>query len=61
MWRDSFYGLLVGTLALAVVPSLWDSPWAVPCAAVSIPILAILGFFIGRALDAKDEIEELTR
>lgn len=61
MWRDAFYGLLVGVLALALVPSLWDSTWAVPCAAASIPILAILGFFIGRALDTRDEIKDLTR
>ena len=61
MWRDAFYGLLVGALALAIVPAVWDSPWAAPCSAAAIPILAVLGLFIGRALDTRDEIKDLTR
>lgn len=61
MWRNTVYGLVLGILILLIVPSIWASPWAMPCSAGSIPILAILGFFIGRAFDAKKTIQDLMR
>ena len=61
IWRGSFYGMLVGALALAIVPLFVDSPLAVPCSAASIPILAIFGFFIGRAFDTREELKDLMR
>jgi len=61
VWRYAFYGFALGALGVAVVPLLWESPWAVPCAAVSALILAILGLFIGRAADTRDSLKELTK
>ena len=61
VWRDGFYGFLLGVLALAIVPRLWASPWAVPCSAGSAILLAIIGLFIGRAEDARDSLRDLTR
>ena len=61
MWRYAFYGFALGALGVAVLPLVWKSPWAVPCAAASALILAIFGLFVGRAADARDSLKELTK
>lgn len=61
MWTGAFYGLVVGALALAIVPAVWDSVWATPCTAASIPLLAILGLLFGRAFDSRDELKDLIK
>jgi hypothetical protein len=61
MWKDAFYGLSVGVLAIAVVPLVWSSPWSLSCAAGSAVMLAIIGLFIGRAQDTRDSLRDLTR
>jgi hypothetical protein len=60
-WRGVLYGLLLGTAAFIAVPIFWHSPWAAPCSGVSIPALGVLGFLLGRALDARDSLNELLR
>ena len=60
-WRGVFYGLVGGVLLVIVLPVVWASSWAVLCSAASIPILAIVGFFFGRAVDTKEEIKDLVR
>jgi len=61
LWRYAFYGFALGALGVAVVPLVWKSPWALPCAAASALMLAMLGLFIGRAVDARDSLKELTK
>lgn len=60
-WRGAFYGLVGGVLLVVVLPAVWASSWAIMCSAASIPILAIVGFFFGRAVDTKEEIKDLVR
>ena len=61
MWRYAFYGFSLGVVGLAVLPLVWKSPWALPCAAASALILAIFGLFVGRAADTRDSLKELTK
>jgi hypothetical protein len=61
MWKGAFYGLTLGVLALALVPMLWVSPWALPCSAAVALMLSIMGFFIGRAQDTRDSLRDLVR
>jgi len=58
-WKGFFYGLVLGTLVLLVVPLLWLSPWAVPCSAATIVVFAIVGVIIGRAIDTRENIKDL--
>ena len=60
-WKGFFYGVLIGTMFLIILPSLWVSSWAVPCASASIVIFAIFGVVLGRALDTRDNINELMK
>ena len=61
VWRGFFYGLVLGTLVLIVVPLFWISPWAVPCSAATIVVFAILGASFGRAIDTRENIKDLIK
>ncbi len=61
MWRYAFYGFAVGVLGVAVLPLVWNSPWAVSCAAATALMLAIFGLLIGRAADTRDSLKDLTK
>jgi len=60
-WKGFFYGILLGTLLLIVVPLFWISPRAVPCSAFAIVIFAIFGLVVGRAIDTRENIKDLMR
>ena len=59
--EGAFYGLSVGALTLAILPSVWPSPWALPCAGGLTLFLSILGLLIGRAADTRDSLRDLIR
>jgi hypothetical protein len=60
VWRYAFYGFVVGALGVAVVPVLWDSPWALTCTAGATVFLVVIGVFVGRAADTRDSLKDLT-
>ena len=60
-WKGFFYGLVLGTLVLLVVPLFWLSPWAVPCSAATIVVFVIFGVIMGRAIDTRENIKDLIR
>jgi hypothetical protein len=60
-WKGFFYGLVLGTVVLLIVPMLWISPWAIPCSAGAIVVFAIFGVIVGRAIDARENIKDLMR
>ena len=60
-WKGAFYGLLLGTVGLIVLPTYWISPWAFPSAAATIVVFIVMGVIIGRAFDTRDEIKKLMR
>ena len=57
--RGAVIGAFIGILILAFVPLIVDSPWTDVLGILSIVMLAIFGFFMGRALDARDRLKEL--
>jgi hypothetical protein len=61
IWKGLFYGLVLGTLVLIILPLFWISPWAVPCSAATIVVFAILGAAFGRAIDTRENIKNLMR
>jgi hypothetical protein len=60
-WKGFFYGLVLGTVVLLIVPMFWISPWAIPCSAASIVVFALFGVMIGRAIDTRENIKDLMR
>ena len=60
-WKGFFYGALLGTAVLLIVPIFWISPWAIPCSAATIVVFAIFGVMLGRAVDSREKIKDLMR
>ena len=60
-WRGFFYGAVLGTVVLIILPIFWISPWAVPCSAMTIVVFAIVGVIIGRAVDTRENIKDLIK
>lgn len=60
-WKGFFYGALLGTVVLLIVPIFWVSPWAIPCSAIAIVVFAIFGVMLGRAIDTRENIKNLMR
>ena len=60
-WRGFFYGVVLGTVVLIILPLFWISPWAVPCSASTIVVFAIIGVIIGRAIDTRENIKDLIK
>ena len=60
-WKGFFYGLVLGTVVLLIVPMLWVSPWAIPCSAATIVVFMIFGLAVGRAIDTRENIKDLMR
>jgi hypothetical protein len=61
IWKGAFYGLTLGVLAIAVVPTIWVSPWALPCSAGAAVMLTIFGLLVGRAQDTRDSLRDLVK
>ena len=61
IWRGAFYGLVLGLITMAVLPTLWISDKAWIVAIVSSTILVILGVLIGSALDYRDNLRDLSK
>jgi VIT1/CCC1 family predicted Fe2+/Mn2+ transporter len=57
--RGALIGAFIGVLILAFTPLIIDSPWTNVIGILSIVMLTIFGFFMGRALDARDRLKEL--
>jgi len=60
-WKGFFYGAVLGTLIMVVLPLIWVSRWATLCSTISIIILPLIGVLFGRAFDTRDEIKKLAR
>ena len=54
-------GLLIGVLALIVVPEFVDPPWGDIIGFGAIVFLAFIGFLLGQAMDVRDSIRDLVK
>ena len=61
IWKGFFSGLLLGVVALLVIPTLWQSSWAIAVSLVILVVLILFGIVIGRAIDARESIKDLMR
>jgi hypothetical protein len=60
-WKGFFYGVAIGTGLLIILPFFISASWVVPCASISIVLFGVFGLLLGRAVDAREEIKDLTR
>ena len=53
-------GALLGVLVIILLPYFWPDPRAYLVALVALLFLVAVGYVLGRALDARDELRDLT-
>ncbi len=61
LWKVPFYALLLGTILLLALTSLWNSVWAWVSGGAAMLIFVIVGFVIGQALDLRDRIKDYSK
>lgn len=61
VWKNFFYSLITGLLALVVIPVLWPSTYAFLCVGGGTLALLIFGLIVGKAMDSRDEIKNLIK
>jgi Flp pilus assembly protein TadB len=61
IYKSPFYGLLLGLLAMIILPILWVSPWAFWVALGATGFFVLLGALIGRAQDIRDELRDISK
>lgn len=60
-WRGFLLGMALGVVVLILLPSFVDPPMSDFIGFGAIIFLAIIGFLLGQAMDARDRINELMR
>lgn len=62
-WKDiphlvkvPFYGLILGIVVIFVLPTFWDSPYAIYVGAGATALFMIFGAILGNSLDLRDDI-----
>ncbi len=61
IWKNLIFSLVVGVLAVVIVPAVWPSSYALLCAGAGTLIVLVFGTVVGRAMDSRDEIRRLTK
>lgn len=60
-WTGTLFGSVFGAIAVIVLPLFMDPKLAVVVGLVVLGFLALMGFLIGRARDAQDDVADLLR
>jgi hypothetical protein len=58
IYRSPFIGLLLGLVVLFILPSLWNSSWALWVGLGVTVFSVIIGAMIGNALDIRDNLKD---
>jgi hypothetical protein len=58
VYRSPFIGLLLGVVAMFVIPAVWDSPWSFWIAVGATVFFVFLGIFTGSAQDTRDNLRD---
>jgi hypothetical protein len=61
VWRWAFYGLILGLLTMAVLPTLWVSENSFLFSILAAVIWVVLGIMIGSAIDYRDRLRDLSK
>jgi len=55
--KSPFYGLIAGVILIIVLPTVWDSPYAIIAAGAATVFFIIFGVVVGNALDIRDNLK----
>jgi VIT1/CCC1 family predicted Fe2+/Mn2+ transporter len=58
-WRGLLLGAFLGVVVLVILPNFIESVWAEVIGVAAIFSLMLIGFAIGQAADARDELRDL--
>jgi hypothetical protein len=58
MIKSPFYGLLVGVLVIAILPKIWNSPYATLAGTGATVLFIIFGLILGNSLDLRDNLRD---
>jgi Flp pilus assembly protein TadB len=61
IWKGILFGMSFGVIAILILPIFMDTALAVTVGIIVLVVATIMGFFVGRAADARDDIQELLR
>ncbi len=61
IWKGLLFGMLFGVIAILVLPLFMESPTAIAVGIIVLVVATIMGFLVGRAADARDDIQDLLR
>lgn len=53
-----FYALIIGVIVIFVLPTLWDSPYAIFAGVAATAIFVIFGLILGNTIDLRDDIKD---
>ncbi len=56
--KSPFYGLILGVIVVFVLPTFWDSPYAIIVGAGTTLLFIIFGLILGNSLDLRDSIRD---
>jgi hypothetical protein len=56
--KSPLYGLLIGVIVTAVLPNVWESPYAVITGTGATILFIIFGVIVGNTLDLRDDIRD---
>ncbi|MDP2776471.1 MAG: hypothetical protein Q8O48_02415 [Anaerolineales bacterium] len=58
IFKSPFYGLLLGVSVVFVLPTIWDSPYAIIVGAGVTLLFIVFGLILGNSLDIRDRIRD---
>jgi len=58
VYRSPFIGLLLGLVAIIVIPALWNSSWAFWVGIGATVFFIFMGMFIGHAQDIRENLKD---
>lgn len=61
VYRSPFIGLVIGAAIVFILPMIWKSEWAFWVGLAATFFFILIGLFMGRALDIREELKDATK
>jgi VIT1/CCC1 family predicted Fe2+/Mn2+ transporter len=61
IWKGILFGMSFGVIVILVLPVFMESTKAAAVGIIVLVVASVMGFLVGRAADARDDIQDLLR